>query len=75
MAAARWIGNTEDETGEAIFMIEGVEYKLTLDSFAKFRTIETMLEATFKQGKQFAAQAIRGHLDRAMKQAELQHAL
>lgn len=75
MVAARWICNTEDETGEATFMIEGVEYRLALDSFAKFRTIETMLEVTFKQGKQFAAQAIRSHLDYAMRQEELQHAL
>ena len=75
MAAVRWIGNVTDETGEAIFMIEGVEYKLELDSFAECRTIETMLDATFKQGKQFAAQAMRGHIERAMKTAEQQHAL
>lgn len=56
-------------------MIEGVEYKLELDSFEEFRTIEKMLEITFKQGKSFAAQAIRSHLDRAMREAEAQHAL
>lgn len=72
---SRWKGNTEDTTGEAIFMIEGVEYKMDLDSFETFRAIEKMLEVTFKQGKHFAAQAIRGHLDMAMRDAEAQHAL
>lgn len=72
---SRWKGNTEDTTGEATFVIEGVEYKLVLDSFEKFRTIEKMLDVTFKQGKHFAAQTIRSHLDRAMRDAEAQHAL
>jgi len=72
---SRWKGNTENTNGEASFMIEGVEYKLELDSFEEFRTIEKMLEITFKQGKSFAAQAIRSHLDRAMREAEAQHAL
>ena len=72
---SRWKGNTENTNGEASFIIEGVEYKLELDSFEEFRTIEKMLEITFEQGKSFAAQAIRSRLDRAMREAEAQHAL
>ena len=75
MAAVQWTGKAEDRSGTAVFMIEGVEYRIDLDDFSKFQMIEKMLDAKFKQGKQFAAQAIRGHLDRAMKEAEQQHAL
>ena len=72
-----WHGSTDkdDETGEAVFMVEGLEYRLRLANFKDFQNVAEMMEAAFQQGKSFAAKAIRGHLNRAMEAAEREHAL
>lgn len=77
MYPSEWKGSTDpdDLSGVATFKIEGVEYSLRLDCFTSYQTLCTMLDSAFDQGKSFAAQAIRGHVCRAMDQAEIMHAL
>jgi hypothetical protein len=74
---SEWIASTDPaiESGEAVYKVEGVEYRLRLDSFNDFLKIVKMLDATFQQGKVFAAQAMRNHVERALNSAEHAHGL
>ena len=74
---SEWMASTDlaVESGDAKFKIEGVEYRMRLESFDDFVKIGNMLDATFKQGKVFAAQAIRGHLERSIEDATREHGL
>lgn len=64
-----------DETGTATFTVDGKKYTLRLESFADFGAVSKMLDAVFQQGKVFAAQAVRSHVERSLENAERQHAL
>lgn len=72
-----WHGSTEqaDKTGEAVFKVEGQEYRMRLESFTDFQTVEEMLDAAFQSGKHFAAVAMRSHVVAALDKAERDHAL
>ena len=72
-----WMASDDpkDETGTATFMIDGVKYVLRLDSFLAFQDVSKMLDATFKQGKVFAARAMRSHIEKSLDIAEKQHDL
>lgn len=69
-----WLASA-DESGTANYKVEGVEYRLGLESFEDFLKISSMLDAAFKQGKSFAAKAICSHVERALDDAERQHDL
>lgn len=72
-----WQASTDPaiESGTATFRVEGVEYTLHLENFEAFQNISAMLEASFKQGKVFAANAMRGHIERSLGDAVRQHDL
>ena len=63
------------ESGTAIFKVEGVEYTLRLDNFEAFQAISDMLDGAFKSGKEFAAMAMRSHVERSLDDAERAHGL
>jgi hypothetical protein len=72
-----WMASTDPtvESGIATFMVEGTKYTLRLESFDDFLKVGKMLDETFQQGKTFAADAIRGRLDRALDDAKVFHGL
>ena len=72
-----WHASTDpdDETGTATFTVEGVQYRIDLDSFSQFQKVSAMIDAAFKQGKVFAAQAMRSHIERSLEVAEREHGL
>ena len=72
-----WNGSTEpdDESGVATFIIEGTKYRLHLETFVAFQNVSIMLDAAFKQGKVFAAQAMRSHVENSLDKAERDHGL
>jgi ATP-dependent protease HslVU (ClpYQ) peptidase subunit len=72
-----WTASTDPavQSGEAVYMVEGCKYHLRLDSFGDFIKIGNMLDAAFKSGKVFAAQAVRSHMQRALDDAEIKHEL
>lgn len=72
-----WKASTDpsDESGTATFMVEGVKYTLGLENFKAFLSISAMLDASFKQGKVFAAGAVRSHIEKALHNAEIAHDL
>lgn len=72
---SEWKGNVDAVDGTAVFKIDGVEYSLHLDSFTNYQIVAGMLDAVFNQGKQFAEQAIRSHVSRALDDAKRLHAL
>lgn len=72
---SEWKGSVDAVDGIAIFKIDGVEYQLHLDSFSDYQIVSRMLDAVFVQGKQFAEQAIRSHVSRALEDAKRLHAL
>jgi Icc-related predicted phosphoesterase len=72
---SKWEGNVDAVDGTAIFQIDGVEYSLHLDSFSDYQIVVGMLAAAFNQGRQFAEQAIRSHVSRALDDAKRLHAL
>lgn len=74
---SEWTGSTDpaDASGVAKFRMDGVDYSLRLDSFTSYQMLDGMLDVAFKQGKRFAAQAIRSHINTAMDAAERSHAL
>lgn len=72
-----WQASTDPSiaSGTATFMVEGVQYTLHLESFQAFLDVSVMLDASFKQGKAFAAKAMSTHIQRALEDAERQHDL
>lgn len=74
---SEWKGSADpaDLSGVATFSIDGVDYVLRLDSFKVFQLIGDMLDISFNQGKRFAAQAMRSHINHAMDRATEDHAL
>lgn len=74
---SEWTGSADpaDPSGVAKFKIEGVDYSLRLDCFTIYQMLSGMLDVAFGQGKRFAAQAIRSHINTAMDAAERNHAL
>ena len=72
-----WIASTDpaDERGTATFMVDGIKYTLRLENFVAFQNVSVMLETTFRQGKVWAAQAMRSHVERSLDNAELYHDL
>lgn len=73
--SSEWNGSVDAVDGTAIFKIDGVEYRLHLDSFSDYQAVVGMLAAAFINGKQFAEQAVRAHVSRALDDAKLLHAL
>lgn len=63
------------ESGEAVYKVDGIEYRMRLETFDDFLKVGKMLDATFRQGKSFAADVIRDRIDRAMDDAKLFHDL
>lgn len=72
---SEWKGSVDAVDGTAIFKIDGVEYSLHLDSFSDYQVVVGMLDAVFIHGKQFAEQAIRSHVSRALDDAKQIHSL
>lgn len=72
-----WLASTDpnEERGTATFMVDGQRYVLGLDNFAAFQSVSKMLDVVFQQGKEFAAQAVRGHVEKALDKAEREHGL
>lgn len=72
-----WMASTDpkEEKGDATFMVEGFKYTMRLQSFEDFCAVSKMLDAAFDQGKSFAAQAIRSHVERSLQDAVRDHAL
>ena len=72
-----WTASTDPaiESGDAVYTVEGCKYHLRLDSFNDFIKVGNMLDAAFKQGKVFAAQAINSHVERALDDACEEHGL
>ena len=72
-----WTGSTElsDESGTAEFKIEGIEFYLQLKCFTDYQEVSQMLDLAFDQGKRFAANALRSHINRALDDATTAHAL
>lgn len=72
-----WMASTDpsDESGIATFKVEGITYILGLENFAAFQSVSKMLEDTFQQGKSFAAQAMRSHVEHSLDKAERDHGL
>ena len=64
-----------DESGTATFMVDGTKYKLRLENFVAFQNVSIMLEKSFKQGKVWAAQVMRSHIERSLDNAERTHDL
>jgi hypothetical protein len=77
MYPGEWKGNATpaDKSGSASFTVEGETFCLQLESFTDYQDVSRMLELAFRQGKSFAAKAMRSHVERAMRQAEIDHAL
>ena len=67
--------NHDDKSGEAVYTVDGKEYRMRLQRFEDFQAVSEMLGAAFKQGKHFAAVAMRGHVERALETADQSHAL
>lgn len=74
---SEWMASTEPgvESGTATFTVDGLKYTLRLECFEDFMAIGNMLDATFKQGKSFAAVAMRGHIERSLEEAARIHDL
>jgi hypothetical protein len=74
---SEWFASTDPavESGEAVYKIDGVEYRMRLDSFNDYLKVSRMLDATFRQGKSFAADAVRGHIELALDDADRAHSL
>lgn len=72
---SEWKGSTDASDGTAVFKIDGIEYTLHLNSFSDYQIVSRMLDAALVQGKQFAEQAIRSHVSRALEDAKRLHAL
>ena len=70
-----WEGEVNRPEGTATFVVEGETYTLRLHCFADNRAIAKMLDAAFASGQQFAEQAIRSHVERALDDAKRSHAL
>lgn len=47
-----WKGNADEETGTAIFMVEGIRYVFGLSHFADSLEIGKMLAVAFESGKE-----------------------
>ena len=75
--AREWNGSTEpdDTAGEAVFHVEGIEYRIRLNNFKAFLEISEMLDKAFQSGKRFAAAALRSHIVSAIDRAESDHPL
>lgn len=73
----RWEGSTDpqDESGTAHFVVDGVRYSPKLPKFEDCNVIEGLLEAAFRQGKKFAADALSSHVYSAIDRARESHAL
>jgi hypothetical protein len=74
---SEWLASSDpsDERGTATFVVEGIKYTFRLESFKAYGSVAAMLEAVFKQGKVFAAGAMRGHIQRSLDEAEREHDL
>lgn len=72
-----WRASTDpdDESGTATFTVEGIKYTFDLANFEAFRSVSTMLDSVFLQGKVFAAAAMRGHVEQSLDKAERDHGL
>jgi len=72
-----WNGSTEpdDTAGEAVFHVEGIEYRMRLGDFKAFLDISEMLDKAFESGKHFAVIALRSHIVSAIDRAEVDHSL
>ena len=72
-----WLASTDPtiESGEAMYTVDGEEYRMRLESFDDFMKISRMLDVTFKQGKAFASKAIRSHIERSLDDATIHHDL
>jgi hypothetical protein len=73
----RWEGSTDpaDKSGTAHFVVDGLKYSPKLPEFSDCAIIDDLLDAAFKQGKQFAADAMSGHVLRAIDRARDEHGL
>ena len=70
-----WRGKTDptDKSGDADYMVEGELFTIPLPTFQHARRLDDLLWTTFRQGKSFAFDAIKSHLDRAMINADIAH--
>ena len=73
----RWEGSTdpENESGIGHFVVDGVRYSPRLPKFEDCKVIDDLLEAAFKQGKKFAADAMSSHIYQAIDRAREGHEL
>jgi len=65
----------DDKSGLASFTVNNTKYIFKLESFEDFQIADKLLEEVFQQGKQFAAQAMRSHVENSLDRAESDHSL
>ncbi len=73
----RWEGSTDpaDKSGTAHFVVDGVKYSPRLPTFEDCSVVDDLLEAAFKQGKKFAADAMSSNIYKAIDLARDGHGL
>lgn len=72
-----WRGKNDpdDKSGEAEYMVEGEIFIIPLPSFSHAQRLDDLLYTAFRQGKDFAFNAVKSDIVRALEKAEVEHSL